>query len=41
VDGDTLQAGDARGYVDESIALQVAHAGEGRAEVLLFELPRE
>ncbi|MFC0679950.1 pirin family protein [Lysobacter korlensis] len=41
VGGDTLQAGDARGYLDESIALQVAHAGEGRAEVLLFELPRD
>lgn len=41
IDGRPLQAGDARGYVDEAGALRIAAAGHGRAEVLLFELPRD
>jgi redox-sensitive bicupin YhaK (pirin superfamily) len=41
VEGRVLQAGDARGYVDEGGVLRVAASGDGRADVLLFELPRD
>lgn len=36
----TLQAGDALGFVDEAGALVIEGAGEAEAEVLLFDLPR-
>jgi redox-sensitive bicupin YhaK (pirin superfamily) len=36
----TLQAGDALGFVDEGGELRLAHAGDGVADVLLFDLPR-
>ncbi|RMH93123.1 pirin family protein [Lysobacter pythonis] len=36
----TLRAGDALGFVDEAGALSVEGAGDGEAEVLLFDLPR-
>ncbi|MDO5505462.1 MAG: pirin family protein [Pseudoxanthomonas suwonensis] len=36
----TLQAGDALGFVDESSQVVLQGAGEGEAEVLLFDLPR-
>jgi redox-sensitive bicupin YhaK (pirin superfamily) len=41
VDGKVLQGGDARGYLDEGGALRLVAAGEGRADVLLFDLPRD
>lgn len=40
VDGDRLQGGDARGWVDESGVLAVVGAADdARSEVLLFDLP--
>jgi quercetin 2,3-dioxygenase len=39
-DGRRLSAGDALGFVDEAGALRLKGAGEGFADVLLFDLPR-
>ena len=39
VDGRALSAGDALGYVDESSTLRLQGAGDGLADVLLFDLP--
>jgi redox-sensitive bicupin YhaK (pirin superfamily) len=39
VDGRVLSAGDALGYVDEAVLLQLRGAGESLADVLLFDLP--
>lgn len=41
VDGRTLHAGDALGWVDEAGELSLAAAGADRADVLLFDLPRD
>lgn len=39
IDGRHLQAGDALGFTGESDSRVVSGAGEGRADVLLFDLP--
>ena len=39
VDGRALSAGDALGYVDASATLRLQGAGDGLADVLLFDLP--
>lgn len=41
LDGRSLEAGDARGWLDEGGTVRIAAAGDRRADLLLFELPRD